>query len=186
MRDLGKVFFSLIGGIIVFIAVFFLCLKFAPLPVAVADSPFPLEKQSVKIALRSRISRQMQSAPFGVNEDVLQACAHIYREQCSICHGIPGHDSGFAKHMYPAPPQLWKKHGDHGAVGVSEDEPGFSYWIVSNGIRLTGMPSFINVLSDTQRWQVSLLLKNANQEQPASVTQILNAPPLPEQSADQH
>jgi len=38
---------------------------------------------------------------------------------------------------------------------VSDDEPGETYWKVANGIRLTGMPAYKNVLTDTQMWQVT-------------------------------
>ena len=63
-------------------------------------------------------------------------------------------------------PQLWKKHAKGNVVGVSDDEPGETYWKVANGIRLTGMPAFNHVLTDTQMWQVTLLLKNADQQLP--------------------
>jgi len=171
-----KVFFGVLFGIVVLAASVFLSLKFGPLPVAVADYPFPLEKQLVKIALRSRIRREMKQPPITVDDHVLESGAQIYRSQCSICHGAPRHDSAFTKQMFPAPPQLWKKHGPHGAVGVSDDEAGFSYWIIANGVRLTGMPSFKHSLSDTEMWQLSLLLKNANKEMPTAVTQTLDSP----------
>jgi mono/diheme cytochrome c family protein len=77
--------------------------------------------------------------------------------------------------MYPAAPQLWKKHAKGNVVGVSDDEPGETYWKVANGIRLTGMPSFSHVLSDTQMWQVTLLVKNADQPLPDPVMHILTA-----------
>jgi mono/diheme cytochrome c family protein len=173
---LRGVFFGILFSVIVLVAGVPLYLKFGRPPVAVADAPFPFEKQLVRTAVRSRIAREMSSAPISASPEVFEAGAHIYRERCSVCHGIPGHDSPLAKAVFPAPPQLWKKHGQHGAVGVSEDDLGFSYWIVSNGLRLTAMPSFKNLLSDTQRWQVSLLLKNADHEMPATVTQILNEP----------
>jgi len=47
---------------------------------------------------------------------------------------------------------------------------------VDNGIRLTGMPSFNKTLSDTQRWQVSLLLANADKDLPDPVKKILTQP----------
>ena len=49
---------------------------------------------------------------------------------------------------------------------------------VANGIRLTGMPAFKQSLSDTQMWQVSLLLANANKI-PDSVKQALTPPNFP-------
>ena len=118
----------------------------------------------------------MKTPPFGTSEDVFEAGARIYKTQCADCHGTPGHDVDYAAHMYPRAPQLWKKHRNGDVVGVSDDEAGETYWKVANGIRLTGMPSFDHVLSDTQMWQVSLLMKNANKELPLPVAQILNAP----------
>ncbi len=51
-------------------------------------------------------------------------------------------------------------------IGVTDDPPGETYWKVANGIRLTGMPSFKSVLTDTEMWQVSLLLANADKPLP--------------------
>ena len=46
---------------------------------------------------------------------------------------------------------------------MTDDPASETYWKVANGIRLTGMPSFNNKLSDTQMWQVSQLLAHANE-----------------------
>ena len=170
----GKVFLGFILGIVVLAAALFLYLKFGSLPVAVADAPFPFEKEIVHLPLDARIDRETKTAPFGISEDVFESGAHVYRNQCASCHGTPGHDVPYAHYMYPRAPQLWKKHGNKGVVGVSDDEPGETYWKVANGIRLSGMPAYSHVLSDTEMWQVSLLLKNADKELPGPVSQILN------------
>jgi len=60
---------------------------------------------------------------------------------------------------------------------VTDDPPGETYWKVANGIRLTGMPAFKDVLSDTQMWQVSLLLANADKPLPPAAIAILNGTP---------
>jgi thiosulfate dehydrogenase len=169
----GKVFLGFLLGVAAVAAGLFLYLRFGPLPVAVVDAPLPFEKQIVKLPLNGRIEREVKTAPFSTSEDVFEAGAHVYRAQCANCHGTPGHDVPYAKYMYPSAPPLWKKHGNKGVVGVSDDEAGETYWKVSNGIRLTGMPAYNHVLSDTQMWQVSLLLKNADKELPDPVTRIL-------------
>lgn len=151
-------------------------LRWGPLPVATADKPFPLEKEIVRVPLKARIARQMQTPPFGISEDVYEGGAHVYKAECAACHGIPGRDVPYAKHMYPAAPQLWKKHARGNVVGVSDDEPGETYWKVANGIRLSGMPAYDQVLTDTQMWQVTLLLKNANRTLPNEAVQVLNEP----------
>jgi hypothetical protein len=75
--------------------------------------------------------------------------------------------------MYPSAPALWQQHKNSDVVGVSDDKPGETYWKVANGIRLTGMPSFKATLTDTQMWQVSLLLANANKPLPPAALTIV-------------
>jgi thiosulfate dehydrogenase len=172
----GRLFLGFVLGVVAVAAGLFFYLKLGPLPVAVADAPLPFEQQIVKLPLNARIERETKMAPFGTNEDVFEAGARTYRSQCASCHGVPGKDVPYARHMFPAAPQLWKKHDRSAVVGVSDDEPGETYWKIANGIRLSGMPSYSHVLSETQMWQVSLLLKNADKELPNPVTQILNSP----------
>jgi mono/diheme cytochrome c family protein len=62
-------------------------------------------------------------------------------------------------------------------MGVTDDPPGETYWKVANGIRLTGMPSFEKVLTDTEMWQVSLLLANADKPLPPEAADILRGQP---------
>jgi thiosulfate dehydrogenase len=174
----GKVFLGFLLGIVAVSVGLFAYLKFGPLPVAVADAPLPFEKQIVRLPLNARIEREVKNAPFGISEDVFESGARVYRAQCASCHGTPGHDVAYAKHMFPSAPQLWKAHGTRGVVGVSDDEAGETYWKVANGIRLSGMPSYSKVLTDTEMWQVTLLLKNADKELPGPVATILGSPSL--------
>ena len=175
---LGKIFLGFLLGIAIVLGTAAAYLRFGSLPVATADKPFPFEKAIVSVPLHARISSQMQPAPFGINEDVFEGGARVYHAECASCHGTPGHDVAFAKQMYPTAPQLWKKHTHHNVtgIGVSDDEPGETYWKIAHGIRLTGMPAYNHVLTDTQMWQVSLLLKNADQPLPDPVLHILNTP----------
>jgi hypothetical protein len=39
--------------------------------------------------------------------------------------------------------------------GVEDDPEGETYWKVSHGIRLTGMPAFCMTLTQTQLWQLA-------------------------------
>ncbi len=146
-------------------------------PVAVADQPFPLEKQIVHVPLNTRIDKEMPaSAPIEASATNLTAGAQIYREQCASCHGLYGRPSDFASHMYPRAPQLWAPHGNSGVIGVNDDPVGETYWKVANGIRLSGMPAFNKVLNETQMWQVSVLLKSAGQPMPPDAVKLLQTP----------
>lgn len=167
---------GLILGLLAIPAYVFVYFHTGHLPVAVADQPFPLEKQFVRAPLHARIDKEMpKSAPIEASATNLQAGAHIYRQQCAACHGLYGRPSSFAEHMYPDAPQLWAPHGN-GVVGVSDDPPGETYWKVANGIRLTGMPSYSKVLNQTQIWQVTLLLANADKPLPADVLNLMKQP----------
>jgi mono/diheme cytochrome c family protein len=145
-------------------------------PVAVGDPPLPLEAQIVAVPLKARIEREMpKTVPVKADEAAFTAGAAVYQAHCAGCHGLPDHASPLAQAMFPRIPQLFVVHGDH--VGVSDDEPGESYWKVANGIRLSGMPAFNKILSETEMWQVTLLIANADKLSPA-VTQLLR-PPAP-------
>jgi len=76
-----------------------------------------------------------------------------------------------SKGMYPRPPELFK------GKGVTDDPPGVTYWKVTNGIRLTGMPAYTGALTPTEIWQVSLLLANADKLSP-QIRSVLLAEPL--------
>jgi thiosulfate dehydrogenase len=171
-----KFLIGLVLGLLIVPTCIFLYFRAGHLPVAVADAPFPFEKNVVRVPLHARIDKEMPAgAPIQPTPDNLLAGAQIYRDQCSACHGLSGHPSDFAAHMYPRAPQLWNKHHD-GVVGVSDDPVGETYWKVSNGIRLTGMPSYNKVLSDTQMWQVSLLLQQADKPLPPDVQTLVQTP----------
>jgi thiosulfate dehydrogenase len=168
-----KFFLGFVVALIVVFAGGWAYLRFGNPPVAVADHPLPFERQIVHVPLDARVDSQMQQPPFGISEDVYETGAHIYKQQCASCHGVPGEDVPFAKDMYPHAPQLWKKHAHGNVVGVSDDEPGETFWKVKNGIRLSGMPAFGHVLSTDQMWDVTLLVKNADQQLPDPVVAIL-------------
>jgi thiosulfate dehydrogenase len=174
----GKFLLGLILGLVLIPAAAYLYLRFGTLPVAVADKPFAFEKEIVHVPMHARIEREApKDAPFGASEDAFEGGAAVYRQQCANCHGTPGHNVAYGKQMFPRAPQLWDAHKKHGTgpsiTGVSDDPVGETYWKIANGIRLSGMPAYGSLLSDTQMWQVSVLLKNADQPLPDPVEKIL-------------
>jgi mono/diheme cytochrome c family protein len=165
----------LIGLLLVPIAVA-AYLMFGHPPVATADAPLPFEPFIVHIPLHARIDRELvKTPPIEASATNLEIGAHVYRKQCAACHGLYGLPASFAKGMFPEAPQLWEPHG-HDVVGVSDDPPGETYWKVANGIRLSGMPAFKHVLNETEMWQVSQLLANADKPLPPGVLTLLKQP----------
>src|SRR5579863_1635626 len=165
-----KFILGLIIGVILVPVVVVLYLLSGRAPVAASDPPMPFEKLIAKTALNAAIKKGMPAAaPMQADEATLLAGAHIYRDDCAMCHGLPNQPVPIvAKGMSPNPPQLLRKRGM-----VTDDPPGKIFWQAQNGIRLTGMPGFKSSLSDDQLWQVSLFLANAD-KLPASAQQVLS------------
>ena len=171
-----KFLLGLILGLLLFPIAAILYFHHGHPPVAVADKGLFFEEKMVHVPLHNRIDSEMQkTAPIEASATNLEAGSHIYRQQCAVCHGLYGRPAAFAAHMYPRAPQLWAPHSN-GVVGVSDDPPGETFWKVSNGIRLTGMPAFNKVLSPVQMWQVTLLLAGADKPLPPGVLDLLKKP----------
>ena len=164
-----------IAGLIVVPLGAWIYLDYGRPPVAVADSAFPFERQIVGTPLHGRIDKELQQSPLQPDDATLLAGANTYKTNCSFCHGLPDHPAGVGTNMYPSAPLLWQKHRD-GVVGVSDDPAGETFWRVKNGIRLTGMPAYGKTLSETEMWQVSLLLASAAKPLPVSVQGVLAKP----------
>ena len=171
---MGRFLFGLLIGIILVPVIALAYFKWGRVPVAVADAPFPYEKMVTAVPLEARIHNEVvDKPPIQANEETFKAGAHVYATQCAVCHGLHGQDSVIGKNEFPSAPPLWEKHGHGDTIGVSDDPPGETYWKVANGIRLTGMPAYKKVLSETEMWQVSILLANADKPLPPDVVSIL-------------
>ena len=143
-------------------------------PVATSAKPMPFEKRIANMALEARIEKEMpKTVPVQANETTYMAGAMVYNDNCAACHGVPGAKKQpvFARGMYPRPPQLFQ------GKGVTDDPPGETYWKVANGIRMTGMPSFKSSLSETEMWQVSVLLANADKASDSAKSMITGPGP---------
>ena len=151
---------GLLIGIFLLLAAGYLFVILGGVPVATKSGPLPFEEFLAKKGLDAAIGKEAgKPSPIPADEVNLLAGARIYqRAQCSVCHGQPGQpESAIAKGMYPRPPQLLSPE-----QGVTDDPVGETFWVVKNGIRLTGMPAFNGSLTDSEMWQVSLLLLNAD------------------------
>ena len=136
-------------------------------PVATADPMMPFERKLANMALDAHIEKQhIGNSPVSADETNLLAGADVYKKNCAICHGLPDYPTDYFTTMFPKPTQLFK------GKGVTDDPVQESYWKAANGIRLSGMPSFKDKLTDTQLWQVSQLAAHAN-ELPGSVKKLL-------------
>jgi len=152
----------------------FLFVKYGGMPVATKGKPLPFERFLAHVALDAAVERETDKpSPIEATEANLAAGAKIYQAQCMVCHGSPDRPpTAIASGMYPKPPPLVRLD----QKGVTDDSTEETYWKAKNGIRLTGMPGFGDSLSNTELWQVSLLLQHAH-ELPPSVSRLFSEPP---------
>ena len=167
-----KFILGLVLGLLLVPAFAYLYFTGGSAPVATTDSDMPFEAFFARKALHARIVKEAPNdVPVQANEVNYLSGVQLYKDHCAVCHGLPlVPKSAIATGMYPHPPILFE------GKGVTDDKPGESYWKIANGIRLTGMPGFSKSLSETQMWQIAILLANAD-KLPDSVKAALVAPP---------
>jgi hypothetical protein len=78
---------------------------------------------------------------------ILKGYVH-YSRMCG-CHGAPGRESNASYN--PEPPELYRT--------AAEWQPNELFWIVKNGIKMSGMPSFSARASDDEIWETVAFLR---------------------------
>jgi mono/diheme cytochrome c family protein len=144
-----------IGAIVALALGAYVFIRAGGMPMGTSSPPLPLEQPIAQLALTASYGNAaQQKIPLPVDEVNLRAGARTYTENCAVCHGMPHMPpTPIAKGMFPPPPQLFEK---------PPTTEGITFWKVTNGIRMTGMPAFQNALSDTERWQVTMMLRHAD------------------------
>jgi hypothetical protein len=81
----------------------------------------------------------------------LLAGVRQYEQDCALCHGGPAVDrSPWVIGMNPTPPYL---------LDVSRQmTPGQLYWVIANGVKMTGMPAWGETRSPDQLWSLVAVL----------------------------
>ncbi|MGB7731378.1 MAG: cytochrome c [Candidatus Acidiferrum sp.] len=158
----GVILGILLGFLLVFFGVYYY-FSSGRAPVATKGPEMPFEHKLAHIAQHAYLDKLPHTpSPVPEDEKNFMEGAKVYKEHCAVCHGLPGEPkTAVADGMFPGPPQLFR------GTGVTDDEAWETYWKVSNGIRMTGMPAFSDHLGETKMWQVSVLVKNADKISPA-------------------
>lgn len=96
-------------------------------------------------SVRARAGSIGAPAPF-TQQQVL-AGSGDFNAMCVTCHGAPGRERGeVGKGLLPQPPAL-----SRAADRWDREE---LFWIIKNGIRMTGMPAFGPTHSDEALWNI--------------------------------
>ena len=116
------------------------------------------------------IEAEKKGNPSSASEDGLHAGRRIYLESCAICHGTDGHGrTELGRSMYPPAMDLTSPHVQH----WNDAE---LFWIIQNGVRLTGMPSWKSSINEQDTWELVNLIHNLPRVAP-EFTAITDPPP---------
>jgi thiosulfate dehydrogenase len=166
-----KFFLGFVVGIVLVVLAGYLFATRGGIFMGTDAKPLPMERTIARAAVTASIGKNADDpSPLPADDTNLLAGAKIYMQTCAWCHGRLDQASSGAKGFYPPPPHLLVP-----GKGVTDRSIGTVHWFVKNGIRFSAMASFSGKLSDSEIWQVSLLLRNAD-KLPASVQDSLRQP----------
>jgi mono/diheme cytochrome c family protein len=117
--------------------------------------PGRLEQRLATFALNRSIERHAPKVanPLARSPAAVAAGLVLFRTHCVDCHGAPGVDPTEAgASLNPPAPGLT-------LARVQARSDGELKWIVSNGVRMTGMPAFGASRSEEEVWQLVAALR---------------------------
>jgi mono/diheme cytochrome c family protein len=96
-------------------------------------------------------AKGITAPPLDDTQMVMAGFRH-YREMCVGCHLAPGIDSTeIRKGLMPEPPKLQE--------AVDEWKPAELFWVIKNGVKMTGMPAWGPTHSDQKIWAMVAFLE---------------------------
>jgi mono/diheme cytochrome c family protein len=124
--------------------------------VAAVTPPSRFEQKIATFALRRSVARRAPRAsnPMAASPEIWRAGLSHYKENCVMCHGAPGvEESEFGQGLNPPAPDLT-------LPAIQKMSDGELFWIVSNGIRMTGMPAFSPTHKPEEVWKIVAFVRH--------------------------
>lgn len=177
-----KVVWTLVAVVVVVVAVGALVMFTGVYNVAASDPHNALVRWVLSTtrvnAVRARAGEEVAVPPGLGDAAVIESGARKYAEMCAECHGSPvekGHE--WARHMRPAPPEM-------GHVARFW-EPQEIYWIIEHGFKMTGMPTWGQLMEPDEMWAVTAFVE-AYPQMSAEQYRSLTAGAVEEGGGDGH
>jgi mono/diheme cytochrome c family protein len=123
--------------------------------VAASEDDPDIVNWAIEHVRAASIARHATVLPTGSLDDptLVQAGAKAFSTRgCVHCHGGPGVEwSKFSEGLNPGPPDL---------KDVVDDPAEEIFWVIKNGIKMTGMPSFGKIeVPDQEIWSIVAFVK---------------------------
>ena len=92
--------------------------------------------------------------PLPETDEVVSEGQGVFLQNCAVCHGPGGRGGGpIGRNMDPPAMDLGSAHVQH----WSDAE---LFWIIQNGVRLTGMPAWKSSIADDDTWKLARFIHN--------------------------
>jgi len=117
--------------------------------VSAANKPTGFERWLFGTTMDNSVEKHSEdlAAPNLESPDKIKEGFVHYNEMCLECHGAPGeNESELEKGLNPKPPDL-----SNSAQDMSPEE---LFWVIKNGIKMTGMPAWGKTHSDDKIWSI--------------------------------
>jgi len=100
-----------------------------------------------------------------------EACAH-FADHCASCHGNDGRgNTELGRSLFPKVPDMTQP-------STQDKTDGEIYWIIENGIRLTGMPAWgKGGMDDADSWKLVHFIRHAAHLSPEQLKEMAAANP---------
>jgi mono/diheme cytochrome c family protein len=138
--------------------------------VAATDHHWPITRWIMETARTHSIKARAAGiqVPPGLDDEArLVMGTEHFADHCAVCHGAPGVPQGeMAKGLYPPPP-------DFGQVSAHLGDAEL-FWVIKNGIKMTGMPAWTDH-SDDEIWATVAFLKKLRGMTPEEYGKLIMA-----------
>jgi len=140
------------------------------------DNPSALEAYAARSLRRMATPASARRArnPFTATPELLSEARAHFADHCATCHGNDGSgETEIGQNLYPRAPDMRLRATQHLTDGEI-------YYIIHNGIRLTGMPAWGEagkVLNDDDSWKLVLFIRHLPQITAQELAEMRNLNP---------
>jgi len=148
----------LLGVLLVILACFLLAAT-GSFNVSAKEGSGKFERRVAAFTLARSVARRApkEKNPFAGSPEALKLGLAHYKENCVTCHGAPGvEESEAGMGLNPTAPDLT-------LPAIQNMSDGELYWVVANGIRMTGMPAFSLTHKKEEIWHLVTFVRHLPQ-----------------------
>jgi mono/diheme cytochrome c family protein len=119
--------------------------------------------------------------PITLNDDVLAEARAHFADHCALCHGNDGRgDTPIGRNLYPKAPDMTASQ----TQSLSDGE---LFYIIENGVRLTGMPAWgASESHDEASWQLVHFIRHLPELTPAELAEMAELNPRSRHAHREH